>query len=170
MNDGGNLNKLTRTESAKKRDEIRKNSLTELAQFLAAQEKVITGEKQSACWLGEDWIALAWRATKQKHRSNAGFLLEKIELHLKTKASWRRKNDDNDAIDEKSDEEYLALRVKAIHDYYDVVMKDRAFTTIMNLTLQQSTKSESVDKLLKYIDTGLSYGGKAEIFLAKPEV
>ncbi|HEY2882574.1 MAG TPA: hypothetical protein VGJ15_09075, partial [Pirellulales bacterium] len=145
FNDKGEVDKLTRTELAAKNLEIRKAAFTGVAEFLAAQKDV----GPLAPWI----------------EMEQSYLDVKLGQHLAEveKRSWKILGDAPPKPEEISDEKrynqtYAELLAKMRQQWFDALLRQRAFVTVMNLAARQGAEAASIDKLLKFVDAGMAQG------------
>ncbi|MDB5385309.1 MAG: Vault protein inter-alpha-trypsin, partial [Planctomycetaceae bacterium] len=146
LQDHGETHKLTRQELAKKRAEIR----TAAQQGVATRLSTEAAKEPQASFAA--WIRMeqAWLEVKLSQH------LPEIEAScwkLLGDAPPKRETQD----DEDTEPKHTALELQ--QDYFDSLLRQRAFTTLLHLGSRRSAPPTSAQKLLKFIDAGIGYGG-----------
>ena len=143
LHDKGNVDKLTRTELAQKKADIRKAARADVAARLAAAAAA-DPKGPLAPWL-------------RIERAYLDVQLEQNLAQVETEC-WKilgevpPKPADPDASDEPTP---VQLRQKA----FDALLTQRALTTVMNLAARRDAKPAAIDRVLKYIDAGIAQAG-----------
>ena len=144
LHDAGEVNTLTRTELAKKRAEMRKSARVGLSTRLAAEAAKDQGPL--AAWLK---IEQAWIDVQIDQ--NLPQIAEQC-WHILGKEPTKPVADDDD-----DDPELTPSQLR--QRFIDGLLRERAFVTVMNLTARRNAAPAAIDRLLKYIDVGIAFGG-----------
>ena len=144
LGDEGEQNKLTRKELAAKKAEFRKAARAGVAARLAAE----TAKEQAplAAWLK---IEQTWLDVQLDQ--NLGHVEQQC-WQILGEAPPKTEPDDADEDDQLSEP-------KMRQQFFDAMLKQRAFTTVMNLATRRKAQPASIDRVLKYIDAGIAHGG-----------
>jgi predicted Zn-dependent protease len=143
LHDRGEVDKLTRTELAKKRTEIRNAARQGLAARLAGDAAKEMGPL--APWL----------------RIERAYLDVQLDQNLADVEAecWKilgeappKQVRDAEASEELSDAQ---LR----QQFFDALLRQRTFVTVMNLAARKNAPPTAIDRLLKYVDAGIALGG-----------
>lgn len=168
LQDQGQTNNFTRAELSKKRAEIRAAALKGLAEFLAksAAELPVTTPAQAdvpvpvkplneQTFSFVDWIRIeqAWLDAQLNQH-----IPEIIELCWKITGEVPPKVNDAAAA-EAVDTPFPAVQLK--QQYFDSLLRQRAFVMLANLTVRRPVVPLNVDRLLKFIDAGIQAGGES---------
>lgn len=151
LSDQGGQDKLTRQELAKKRGDIRKEAKVELAKRLVNEAKANEAEPMAsplAPWLNMErmWLDMQLDQNLDAVATDCWKILGEAPPVSKAVK-------DDEAVDSA---EFELAQAKLLEDFYDSVLKRRAFTTVMNLATRKTASPESVARVLKYIDAGIA--------------
>jgi predicted Zn-dependent protease len=139
--DAGGVDKLTRQELAKKKAEFKKSARTAVAERLgAAAEKDKT---PLASWLR---IEQTWLDVQLDQR------LAQVEAEC-----WKILGEAPAKIAD--DDLEVPTPAQQAQRFFDAVLRQRAFVTVMNLAARRSAKPEAIEHVMKYIDAGIAQGG-----------
>jgi predicted Zn-dependent protease len=145
LQDQGELNKLTRKELAAKKVEFRKAARIGVAARLAT-EAAKEGEKSPlAGWLR---IEQSWLDVQlDQRRAEVESLCWQILGEVPPKG-------DSDA-----DEIEDASEATARQEFFDSLLRQRAFVTVMYLASRRKAEPATIDRVLKYDDAGIGHRG-----------
>ena len=149
LHDAGEINKLTRTELATKRAQMKKASRMAFASRLMAEaDKDEAAKGQLATWLRMEqmWLDVQLDQNLDKVEERCWTTLG--EVPPKPEAV----GDENDEDIEESDVGGAERMKEAI----DSLLKQRAFVTVMNLAARRKATPATIDRVLKYIDAGIA--------------
>ncbi len=159
LKDHGDVDKLTRTELAKKRGQFRQDAIAGLRQRLASQNQqdLLGGwMRMEQCWLdvqlGQivDGVDGEPAAKEAQHQ-----LIEEYRKFWWTILGEQpRKPEEPDANDDAPPEKIQRAML-------DDLLRQRAFTTVMYLATRRNAEPHSIERLSKYIDAGIAFGGDA---------
>ncbi len=143
LHDKGNVDKLTRTELAHKKADIRKAARAGVAARLAAAAAAdLKGPLAS-------WLRIERAYLDVQLEQN----LAQVEAECwKIMGEAPPKPADPDAAEELTP---IQLRQRA----FDALLRQRAFATLMNLAARRDAKPAAIDRVLKYIDAGIAQAG-----------
>jgi tetratricopeptide (TPR) repeat protein len=148
LQDQGGTDKLTRQELAKKRADIRTAARQAVATRLAAEG----AQEQNASLAAWMRIEHSWLDVQLNQR------LSEVEAEcwkILGEAPPKPQAKDEDVEEPK----HTVAELK--QEFFDSLLRERAYITVMNLATRRSAAAPSVDKLLKFVDTGIGYGGDA---------
>jgi tetratricopeptide (TPR) repeat protein/predicted Zn-dependent protease len=150
LQDKGETQKLTRQELAKKRAEIRTAAQAGVAARLAAEaakEPLAT----FAAWMRMEQAWLDVRLNQHLPEMEAECWKILGETPPKGEVP------DHDIEDAEALPKHTTAELQ--QEYIDTLLRQRAFTTILNLASRRSAPPASADRVLKFIDIGIGYGG-----------
>ena len=167
LGDQGAQDQLTRDELASKKAEIRKSARIGLSARLvqeAAKELPVVPEPGNPNGVGE-----------KIPRLRAGLLIEQYWLDLQADQNvasvetecWKILGEspvtpvittDDDSPEDVSDEFLLQEQLRAQQEFFDAVVRRRAFTMVMSLATRKQAAQESIERLLNYVDAGIALG------------
>lgn len=161
LNDQGEQDKLTRKELAAKRAEIRKTAKlglsARLTKEIADEEQRRKRAEQPAheafgldAWLKMEQLWL----DVQLEQNLAGVKAECWKILGDTPPRSIAVPDDDPVDDVTSEFEVDADPVAQAH--FDGLLRQRAFTTLMNLAVRKNEEPAGIERLLKYIDAGIA--------------
>ncbi len=162
LQDKGDVDKLTRTELFKKRAQIRQEAIAGLVERLAAEAKRAEDQKDRLA----DWLRMeqGWLNVQLSQIVDGGDATAKAAQHKRAMAyrdfCWTKlgelppKPQENGGDDEPTPD-------KIQQALLDGMVRRRAFTSVMYLASQRSAEPQSIERLVKYIDAGIGYGGDA---------
>lgn len=144
--DAGATHKLTRQELAKKRSEIRTRAQQGLAASLGAEA---AKELQPSC---AAWIRMeqAWLDVQLTQR------LAEVEAEC-----WKVLGDTPPKAEAADDAQSVHTIAEYQQEYFDSLLRQRAYTTLQYLAIRRSVPPASLEKLLKFINIGIGYAGAA---------
>lgn len=153
MNDQGDQDKLTRKELAQKMAELRKTARTGLSARLTAE---VAKEEQAA----NQGFGLAFWLKMERSWVDVtlGQNLDQVQTEC-----WKILGDapprsipkDDANLNDTTDEADIDPN-REQQDFFDTILRQRAFATLMNLAVRKQAEPASVDRLLKYIDAGIA--------------
>ena len=148
LRDQGHLDELTRTELATQRETCRQAAERALAERLASQAALARQQQSSlADWLLIEWARLNTRVGVRSDETLA-FCWEKLaDAPPKHEPAFAITSDDLETPEAKQ----AAL---------DALLRRRALATAMNLAAHPGANPKDIDRLLRYIDTGITQGGE----------
>ncbi len=149
LHDAGDVNKLTRTELAKKRAESRKASRVAFASRLTAEaDKEEMAKGRLIAWLRMEqmWLDVQLDQNLDKAEEHCWAILGEVP----PKPEAVEEEDDDDV------EEPAAAGAERMKEAIDGLLKQRAFTTVMNLAARRKAAPATIDRVLKYIDAGIA--------------
>ncbi|MEK6258550.1 MAG: VIT domain-containing protein [Planctomycetota bacterium] len=152
LRDAGEVNKLTRTELAKKRAETRKASRAAFALRLTAEaDKEEMAKGQLAAWLRMEqmWLDVQLDQNLDKVEERCWAILGEVP----PKPEAVEEEDDDDV------EEPAVAGAERMKEAIDGLLKQRAFVTVMNLAARRKAAPATIDRVLKFIDAGIAHGG-----------
>ncbi len=178
LRDAGEVNKLTRTELAKKRAEARKASRVAFALRLTAEAgkeeqlavaalarvredvakpRVLANAAiQLAAWLRMEqmWLDVQLDQNLDKVEERCWVLLGEVP----PKPEVDEDGDEKDGRDQREvgDDEPGVAGSDQMREAIDGLLKQRAFVTVMNLAARRKAAPASIDRVLKYIDAGIA--------------
>ena len=154
LGDQGEQNKLTRKELAAKKAEFRKTARVAVAARLAAVVRTPTSERAAdrqdvgvrsttslAAWMR---IEKAWLDVQLDQN-----LVQVEELCWQILGEAPPKQADD------SDDEAPQTEPQAKQHFFDALLKQRAFTMVMNLAARRKAEPATIARVLKYIDAGI---------------
>ncbi len=144
LGDQGEQNKLTRKELAAKKAELRKATRTAVAARLAAEAAKEQGPLAAWLKIEQTWLDVQLDQNLAQVEEQCWQILGEAPPKLEADA------DDDDLTDSRARQQFI-----------DAMLKQRAFTTVMNLTTRKKAEPASIDRVLKYIDAGIALGGDA---------
>lgn len=156
LNDQGGQDKLTRQELTAKKAEIRKAAKTGLALHLADEAKKTEG--QLAFWVQMEGLTL----DIQLEQNFA--LVEDTCWKILGDAPPKPVAED----DEEASTEDRFADAQAKQAYFEGLLKQRAFTTVMNLAVRKTAAAASIDRVLKYIDAAIAQRPAVPLKVEKP--
>ena len=144
LHDKGEVDKLTRTELAAKKADIRKAARSGVAKRLADEAAK------------DKWPLAPWLRIEKAYldvgldQDLAGVEAEcwKILGELPTKQD----------LDAEAAEELPPAKIR--EKFFDSLLRQRAFVTVMNLAARKNAKPATINPLIKYIDAGIALGGE----------
>ena len=143
LHDKGEVDKLTRTQLAAKKAEIRKAARTGVAKRLA--EEAAKEKGPLAPWL---------RIEKAYLDVGLDQNLPGVEVECwKILGEPPPKQD----LDAEAAEELSPAQIR--EQFFDSLLQQRAFVTVMNLAARKNAKPATINPLIKYIDAGIALGG-----------
>ncbi|MBC8117344.1 MAG: hypothetical protein H7062_23350, partial [Candidatus Saccharimonas sp.] len=145
----GEVNKLTRTELATKRAEMKKASRVAFASRLTAEaDKEETAKGQLAAWLRMEqmWLDVQLDQNLDKVEERCWAILGEVPP----------KPDAVEEVDDEDVEEPGVAGAERMKEAIDGLLKQRAFTTVMNLAARRKAAPATIDRVLKYIDAGIA--------------
>ncbi len=158
LNDQGGQDKLTRQELAAKKAEIRKAAREGLLKRFGEAANQVEGPL--APWLR---IERLWLNVQ------LGQNLAQVEEEC-----WKILGDapptPNAATAEDDDKAAELAQSRAMQEFFESMLRQRAFTTVMNLALRKTATAASIDHVLKYIDSGIAQHVAAAARPAVPAV
>lgn len=150
LTDQGGLDKLTRKEVAAKKLAIRQTAQVELAQRLA--KEAVKSEGQLSSWysIEQTWLNVKGDQNLAEVHENCWKILGEVPP---------KPNADEDSADdylsEFIDRGTLFVDTKHRARLLELNLKQRAFTTVINLAVRRTAKPNEVSRVLKYIDAGI---------------
>ncbi|MBC8113422.1 MAG: hypothetical protein H7062_03530, partial [Candidatus Saccharimonas sp.] len=145
----GEVNKQTRTELATKRAEMKKASRVAFASRLTAEaDKEEAAKGQLAAWLRMEqmWLDVQLDQNLDKVEERCWVILGEVP----PKPDVVEEEDDEDV------EEPGVAGAERMKEAIDGLLKQRAFTTVMNLAARRKAAPATIDRVLKYIDAGIA--------------
>lgn len=143
LNDQGGQDKLTRQELAAKKAEIRKAAKTGLAARLADEARKTEGPL--ATWVKMEGLTLDVQL-EQKFAQ-----VEEACWQILGDTPPKPVAEGNDA-----DTDDRLAQAQAKQAFFDGLLKQRAFTIVMNLAVRKKAAPASIDRVLKYIDAAIA--------------
>ena len=167
LGDQGAQDKLTRKELALKKAEIRKSARIGLSARLAqeaAKEMPVVAEPGNPngvdekiprlrVWLlmEQYWLQLLVDQNVANVEAECWKILGEIPVAPVLKAA-------DDSQEDVSEESLLLEVLQTQREFFEMVVRQRAFTMVMSLTTRKQASPESVERLLKYVDAGIDLG------------
>jgi Flp pilus assembly protein TadD len=139
LNDQGQSNQLTRQQLAEKKAEFRKAALSGVAARLAAESAKEQGLIKPWLVIERTWIDMQLSENLAQIEEDCWQMLGEVPPKL--------------AADADSDEE--VTEAQARQRLFDGLLKQRAFTTVMNLAARRTAQPPTIDRVQKYIDAGI---------------
>ena len=156
LGDQGAQDQLTRRELATKKAEIRKSARIGLSARLA-QEAVKSENEEKIPRLSvglrieQNWLDLQADQNLAGVEADCWKILGEIPVMPVIKT-------EDDSSEEISDELLLQEELRTQQEFFDAVVRQRAFAMVMSLATRKQAATESVERLLKYVDTGITLG------------
>ncbi len=154
LHDAGEVNKLTRTELAKKRAESRKASYSGLLLRLTAEadkEEAANGSLAKWMRMEQTWLEIQLEQDLDKAAERCWVILGEVPPKPDViEEDVEEPSNDNAAIDRR------AAEVKHLTESLDGLLKQRALVTVMNLAARRKATPASIDRVLKYIEAGIA--------------
>ncbi|MEI8020033.1 MAG: hypothetical protein WCH39_17650, partial [Schlesneria sp.] len=155
LGDQGAQDQLTRKELALKKAEIRKSARVGLSARLAQEDgKSIDNEKIPRLRDGlrseKYWLDLQADQNVANVEAECWKILGEIPVTPVITA-----DDDSPEV---SDELLLQQELRAQQEFFDAVVRQRAFTMVMSLATRKQAAQGSIERLLKYVDAGIASG------------
>ncbi len=156
LGDQGAQDQLTRRELATKKAEIRKSARIGLSARLAQEAvKSENEEKIPRLRVGlrieQNWLDLQADQNLAGVEADCWKILGEIPVMPVIKT-------EDDSSEEISDELLLQEELRTQQEFFDAVVRQRAFAMVMSLATRKQAATESVERLLKYVDTGITLG------------
>ncbi|MEX2287409.1 MAG: VIT domain-containing protein [Planctomycetaceae bacterium] len=142
LGDQGEQNKLTRQALAAKKAEFRKAARAGVAARLAEEAAKEQGPLTAWLRIEQTWLDVQLDRALQQAEAQCWTILGEAPP----------KPSDND-------EDENAAGPKQREQFFQALLKQRAFTTVMNLAARRNAAPATVGRVLKYIDAGIAYGG-----------
>jgi hypothetical protein len=147
LHDQGKTDELTRTQLAEKKIEFAKAAKTAVAERLSKE-----AEKASAPlspWLRMEKAYLDVQLNQNYPQ------VEEFCWQILGETPFKPKEIDEAAIIEMTPE---SLNAMIRSNYFDAVLRSRAFTTVMNLAARRDAQPPTVNRVLRFIDAGIDQG------------
>ncbi len=154
LRDAGEVNKLTRTELAKKRSETRKvNYAAVLLRLAAEADKEETAKGPLAVWMRMEqmWLDIQLEQNFDKAEERCWTLLGEVP----PKPDFVVDEDDGEPRVEEVKFDPRAASLKHLNETLDSLLKQRAFATVMNLAARRTATPATIERVLKYIEAGI---------------
>ncbi|HKD38550.1 MAG TPA: hypothetical protein VKB78_17180, partial [Pirellulales bacterium] len=144
LRDKGGVDKLTRTELAKQKSEFRKAAQVGVAKRLA---DAAAENKNDAL---SPWLRI--------ERTYLDVALDQRRTEVEAEC-WKILGNapPKQDLDAEAVEELPPAKIR--ERYFEAVVKNRAFVTMMSLAARKNAAPASIDRLIKYIDAGIALGG-----------
>ncbi len=147
LEDKGQTDRLTRTELAKKKADIRRAARAGVAARLAAE---IGRAKPNDPLI--PWFSMEQAYLDVGLDQNLG----QIEQHC-----WKILGDAPPKFDPDAEPDENETAAQMRQKLFDAVLRQRAFVTAMNLAARRAARPATIDRVLKYIDAGMAQAGDA---------
>lgn len=154
LRDAGEVNKLTRTELSKKRADNRKASYGAFLLRLAAEaDKEEAARGPLAAWMRMEqmWLDILLEQNFDKAAERCWVVLGEVPPKLEIVAE-----EEVDEPNENVNVDPRAARMKHLSETLDGMLKQRALVTVMNLAARRKATPASIERVLKYIDAGIT--------------
>ena len=156
LGDHGSQDQQTRRELATKKAEIRNSERIGLSARLA-QEAARNANEETISRLRVGLRIEQYWLDLQSQQNTAGVEADCWKILGEIPVTPDIKTED-DSPDEISDELLLQEELRAQQEYFDAVVRQRAFAMVMYLAPRKQAAPESVERLLKYVDAGIAIG------------
>ncbi len=156
LSDQGAQDKLTRKEIALKKADIRKSARTGLAARLA-QEAVKNDDEEKiprlrvGLRIEQYWLDLQVDQNVAGVEAECWKILGEIPVMPVIKL-------EEDSPEDVSEDFLVQEELRSQQEFFDAVVRQRAFAMVMYLATRKQVSRESVERLLKYIDSGIALG------------
>jgi predicted Zn-dependent protease len=169
LSDQGEQNKLTRKELAAKKGEFRKTAREQLAARLVTVARAPTSKPNNdtrpdvgvrstlslVAWMR---IEKAWLDVQlDRNLPQVEELCWQILGEAPPNVEQVSNLPEEDAVEEQGDGQVRNLP----HEFFDSLLKQRAFTMVMNLAARRKAEPATISRVLKYIEAGIAHGGDA---------
>ena len=156
LDDQGGQDKLTRKELVLKKAEIRKAARVGLSARLAQEAaKNVDEAKIPGLRVGlqieQYWLDLQADQNVAGVEADCWTILGEIPVVPVIKV-------EEDSPEEVSDDFLVQEELRAQQEFFDAVVRQRAFAMVMYLATRKQAALASVERLLKYVDTGIALG------------
>ncbi len=149
FHDQGKQDKLTRQELASKKADIRKTAREGLVKRLADEATKTDGPLVPWLQIERLWLEVQLGQNLAQVEEACWKILG--DAPPKPLAEPLAESDDADAV---SAAQLALSRIQ--QDYFESILKQRAFTTVFNLAVRKKAAPASIDRVLKYIDAGIA--------------
>jgi len=156
LGDQGAQDKLTRKELGLKKAELRRSARMGLSARLAQESvKKIDEEKIPRLRVGirieQYWLDLQADQNLAGVESDCWKIIGEIPVAPVTKT-------DDDSPEDVSEEFLVQEELRAQQEFFDAVVRQRAFAMVMYLATRKQAAPESIERLLKYVNSGIALG------------
>ncbi len=161
LGDQGEQNKLTRKELAAKKAEFRKTAREQLSGRLLEQAGILLLQKRVpnadslAMWMRIEhaWLNVVLDQNLPQVEELCWQILGELPPNVGHVANVPGEDEDEHV-------ENVLHEAQARQQFFDGLLKQRAFTTVMNLAARRKAEPATINRVLKYIDAGIAHGGE----------